>query len=119
MPKRANSPVGRVRERDGRARKMTFAGLNIGEVEAFTFPGEDDIGRATTFSNSYGDDLKENNGYGSGPNDPSFPDDVITRRQVQVKATIKRALARLSSVSDYPKKKIHLDPALAFLVHIR
>ena len=96
---------------------MTF-GLNLGEVEAFTFPGEDDVGRATTFSNSYASEHKDNSGYG-GQDDHAFPDDVITRRRGQVKSTIKRAIRRLSSVTEYPRGRTHLDPQLTLLVHIR
>jgi len=89
-------------------------GLNLGEVEAFTFPGEDDIGRATTFSNAayLSEPEKDSNGY-------AFPDDVISRRQVQVKSTIKRAVARLGSVPDYPKRRLPVDPQLAILVDVR
>ncbi|UPQ99817.1 hypothetical protein HOP50_04g31260 [Chloropicon primus] len=96
---------------------MTF-GLNLGEVEAFTFPGEDDVGRATTFSNSYASDHKENNGGYGAQDDHAFPDDVITRRQGQVKSTIKRAIRRLSSVTEYTRGRMHLDPQLTLLVHI-
>ena len=95
---------------------MTF-GLNLGEVEAFTFPGEDDIGRVTTFSSLYPNDEKDNGQ--STSNDYVYPDDVISRRQVQVKSTIKRAIARLGSVTDLPSGNMHLDPQLALLVHTR
>ena len=98
---------------------MTY-GLNLGEVEAFTFPGEDSFsGNVTTFSNKHSSDGKEN-GFAASSNEyAAYPDDVISRRQVQVKSTIKRALVRLASVSGYTAKTTPIDPQLAYLLHTR